>query len=302
MPLPSICRIQAEFRVAITAAAQLSDRFGFTLILATLVHATIILGVRFGAEDNEYRAPQLEVSLAQYKSEAPEEAQHLAQWDQLGSGTATEAPEMTSTEQALFKANEVQKVEVLAAPPEPQPERSRSIMVQTITDTDRETSDVEVEKDPRPDRPWEQLPEISQRSAHIASLEAKLAEQNQALAKLPRVHRITSLSTKRAVDADYVHRWREKVEAIGNRNYPQQSRRQGIYGDLRLLVAINRDGSLENVEILASSGHDVLDSAAIRIVRLAAPYPAFPPELRDTADLLEIIRTWQFRQNRLSSK
>ena len=104
------------------------------------------------------------------------------------------------------------------------------------------------------------------------------------------------------MDADYVHRWREKVEAIGNRNYPEQSRRLGIYGDLRLLVAINRDGSLKDVEILSSSGHDVLDSAAVRIVRLAAPYPAFPPELRETADVLEIIRTWQFRQNRLSSK
>ncbi len=282
--------------------APISDRFGFTLVLATLVHATIILGVRFSAEENEYQAPQLEVTLAQYQSEAPDEAEYLAKWDQLGSGTAENSTEMTSTESALFKANQVQPVEVLAAPPEPEPEQASTVSVHTVSDARQHTTTEDAEVDPRPVKPWEDLPEISQRSDHIASLEAKLADQNQALAKLPRVHRITSLSAKRAVDADYVHRWREKVESIGNRNYPEQSRRNGIYGDLRLLVAINRDGSLKNVEILASSGHDVLDSAAVRIVRLAAPYAPFPRELRETAEVLEIIRTWQFRQNRLSSQ
>ena len=67
------------------------------------------------------------------------------------------------------------------------------------------------------------------------------------------------------------------------------------------MVAIRHDGTIHNIEVLSSSGHTVLDEAAIRIVRMAAPFEPFPPELRETTDMLEIIRTWKFRKNRLSS-
>ena len=78
--------------------------------------------------------------------------------------------------------------------------------------------------------------------------------------------------------------------------------RDRVYGNLRLLVALLPDGSLKEVILLESSGHAILDEAAIRIVHLAAPYAPFPGELRQTTDILEIIRTWQFRKNkRLSS-
>lgn len=286
---------------SITAAY--SDKLGFTLILATLVHATIILGVRFGAESREYQAPQLEVTLAQYRSEdAPEKTDFLAQLDQRGSGTISDRAEMTSTEQAVFKTNKIQQVEQIASPQVRQPDATQIVAVSTSSPAADSTAEKQKTLDPRLVQPRQDVPDITQRSQFIASLEAKLDAQNKALAKLPRVHRITSLSTRRAVDASYVHHWRQKIEAIGNRNYPEQSRREGIYGDLRLLVAIQRDGSLKAIEVLSSSGHQVLDDAAIRIVRLAAPYPPFPPELLATTDVLEIIRTWQFKQNRLSSK
>ncbi|MFT5483054.1 MAG: protein TonB [Halieaceae bacterium] len=285
-----------------SVTAAYSDKLGFTLILATLIHATIILGVRFGAENREYEAPQLEVTLAQYRSDnAPEKTDYLAQLDQLGSGTVSDRAEMTTTEQAVFKTNEIQQVEQITSPRVPQSEATQTVAVSTSSPATDATAEEQKELDPRPVQPREELPDITKRSQFIASLEAKLDAQNKALAKLPRVHRISSLSTRRAVDASYVHHWRQKVEAVGNRNYPEQSRRNGIYGDLRLLVAIRRDGSLKAIEVLSSSGHKVLDEAAVRIVRLAAPYPPFPPELRATTDVLEIIRTWQFKQNRLSS-
>ena len=77
--------------------------------------------------------------------------------------------------------------------------------------------------------------------------------------------------------------------------------RYGLYGKLRLLVVIRADGSLQDIRLLSSSGYAVLDEAAIKIVRMAAPYAPFPAELRATTDQLEIIRTWQFQENRLSS-
>jgi protein TonB len=104
------------------------------------------------------------------------------------------------------------------------------------------------------------------------------------------------------VDAAYLADWRQRVEAVGNQYYPQASLRYGIYGELRMLVTVRSNGQLEDVRILESSGFAVLDEAAIRTVRLAAPFAPFPAALAATTDKLEIVRRWQFEQNALSSK
>jgi protein TonB len=144
-------------------------------------------------------------------------------------------------------------------------------------------------------------PEVDRISQQLASLEAELDEQTRTYSSRPRVRRLTAASAKQAVDAAYLLDWRRRLEAVGNRYYPEASVRYGIYGDLRLLVVILQDGSLENIRVLSSSGYAVLDEAAIKIVRMAAPFAPFPPELAATTDKLEIIRTWQFQENELSS-
>jgi periplasmic protein TonB len=144
-------------------------------------------------------------------------------------------------------------------------------------------------------------PEAERLSQELANLEAALDEQARDYSNRPRVRRLASLSTREAVDAAYLHDWRRRVEAVGNQYYPEASIRYGIYGSLRLLVVINYDGRLEDIQVLASSGFAVLDEAAIKIVRMAAPFAPFPAELRASTDKLEIIRTWQFEENRLSS-
>ena len=102
--------------------------------------------------------------------------------------------------------------------------------------------------------------------------------------------------------AYYVESWRRKIERIGKINYPAEARSKGLTGTLRLLVSIAADGTLVDVRVLEPSDHEVLDEAAVRIVELGAPYAPFPPRLRDSTDLLEIERTWQFRGDRLSWK
>jgi protein TonB len=52
------------------------------------------------------------------------------------------------------------------------------------------------------------------------------------------------------------------------------------------------------LRILESSGKQVLDDAAVRIVRRSAPFAPFTEEMKRDIDLLEIIRTWQFKGNR----
>jgi protein TonB len=185
--------------------------------------------------------------------------------------------------------------------PEQEPQSRENALVTTVNDAVEEILQKPREEEPEP-LPAEGMdPEIRKLSNSIASLEARLDEQQQAYAERPRVKRLTALSARAAADAAYLHNWRARVEAVGNRYYPEASSRYGIYGDLRLLVAIRHDGEIENIEVLSSSGHAVLDEAAIRIVRMASPFDPFPPELRETTDRLEIIRTWKFSKNRLSS-
>ena len=120
-------------------------------------------------------------------------------------------------------------------------------------------------------------PEVDRLNQELASLQAELDEQTRAYADQPRVRRLTAASAKQSVDAAYLLDWRQRLEAVGNKYYPQASVRYGIYGDVRLLVVILQDGSLEEIRVLSSSGYAVLDEAAIKIVRMAAPYSPFPP-------------------------
>ena len=93
--------------------------------------------------------------------------------------------------------------------------------------------------------------------------------------------------------AQYEEEWRTKVERVGTLNYPAEARGK-LYGNLRLEVTLRPDGSVESVRLERSSGLKALDEAAFRIVRMAAPYGAFPPDIRKDTDLLVITRTWFF--------
>ena len=131
-------------------------------------------------------------------------------------------------------------------------------------------------------------------SSDIASLEALLDKQRQEFAKRPRIRRLTSVSAKSSVDAQYLDDWRRRIERIGNIHYPIEAKRNKLYGKLRLAVSLSSNGYVKEIDILHSSGVRVLDDAAIRIVRLAEPFQPFPAELSKEVDQLEIIRTWQF--------
>ena len=135
--------------------------------------------------------------------------------------------------------------------------------------------------------------DLVQRALEIARLEAQISKNWEAYQKLPRRTNIGA-RTREYRFAQYIEDWRVKVERIGNLNYPDQARRQKVFGSLKLSVSIRADGSVENVEIDKSSGHRILDAAAVRIVKLAAPYSPLPPNITKDTDILEITRTWTF--------
>ena len=135
--------------------------------------------------------------------------------------------------------------------------------------------------------------DLIQKSLEILRLEAQIDKNWDAYQKMPR-RKFIGARTQEYRFAQYIEDWRIKVERIGNLNYPEQARRQGIFGSLRLSVSINADGSLGPIEVSKSSGNRVLDAAAMRIVKLAAPYAPLPPDIRKDTDILVITRTWTF--------
>ena len=123
-------------------------------------------------------------------------------------------------------------------------------------------------------------------------LEEEVAK-SVAYAKLPR-RKTISASTKEYKYAAYLDAWRRKIERIGTLNYPDEAKRNKLYGNLILHVAVRKDGSISQVRVMRSSGHQLLDDAAMRIVRLAAPYSPLPDNIAERVDILHITRTWRF--------
>ncbi|MDD3883845.1 MAG: TonB family protein [Gallionella sp.] len=135
--------------------------------------------------------------------------------------------------------------------------------------------------------------DLVQKALEIARLEAQISKNYDAYQKMPR-RKFIGARTQEYRFAQYIEDWRIKVERIGNLNYPEDARRDKLYGKLQVSVSIRADGSLESVEVSRSSGQRILDAAAVRIVRLAAPYAPLPPDITRDTDILTIIRTWTF--------
>ncbi|MAK21419.1 energy transducer TonB [Alloalcanivorax venustensis] len=280
------------------------DRLGFTLFLALAVHGVLLFGVGFAPEEPRAAPNSLDVTLAMHRADdAPEEADFIAQANQVGSGTEEDKSELTTTEEAPFSdpdSREVQLQEPTARQPTPV---TRQKIIVTRARSERDIASEQQDRnqdDPRRKADQDNVDELSR---EIASLQARLDKQKQAYAKRPRVRRLTSVSAKAHYEAAYIEAFRRKVEATGTRHFPRRALDSNTFGGVRLMVALRRDGGIEEVEVLQSSGHDFLDQAAVQSVRLAAPFEPFTQDMRERMDVLEIIRTWKFDANRrVSSK
>lgn len=144
--------------------------------------------------------------------------------------------------------------------------------------------------------------DLVQKSLAMARLEGQISKDIDTYQKRPRKN-FVGATAKEAVTARYLEDWRAKIERIGSNLYPEEAKRRHIYGSLRLTVEINADGSVASVEVTQSSGSQILDDAAKRIVRQAGPYAPFSPEMRKLSDVLSITRTWTFTtSDRLESR
>lgn len=267
------------------------DRLVVTLFIAAALHAVLILGLGFSLEERGRKddLPTLEITVVQRPSEPVEEADYLAAASQEGAG---------NTEERVRPREESQE----SAPPppaaaEPEPEQAQLITTREAT---RPTPQP-VEKTPPEPKPLSAA-ELVDRSLEMLSLNREITQLSQAYSQRPR-ETFISARTAEYKYANYMREWVNKVERVGDLNYPDEARRSGISGTLRVQVTLNADGTVRDAIITRPSGHRVLDEAALRIVRLAAPYAPFPKEIRQDVDIMHITRTWEFTSgNRLNTQ
>lgn len=279
-----------------------SDRLGLTLFLALTLHAMVVLGVGFtpSEQSKQDALPSLDIILANSQSfESVENPDYLAQVDQAGGGNADDKARPSAPVSSPTPLDQKGLAER-----ERREQRRQQLAVNKLYFLSQIDSDSQVNKS-KQQREKQQnsktLSDLEQIRSKISRLQAEIRQMTVDFAKRPKTITLTA-STRKAIEASYLASWVQKIEQTGNLNYPQEARLNNLSGRLRMSVWLNAAGEVIDVEITASSGKSVLDEAAKRILRIAQPFPPFPEELKERADQIVIIRTWDFKSNRFKTQ
>ncbi|MFT7235043.1 MAG: protein TonB [Methylophagaceae bacterium] len=296
-----------------------SARLNFTLFFSVIIHLVILLGVGFTVSSPLKNPPltSLDITLVKQQTElAPEEADFLAQANNDGGGNGDKkVPDPTpnenlvdpvTTQPSKTKITPPPQPEVQATPPTAVPEKLTKAITQAKSERQIQTTkELSVDLKTITKIVPSVLPKIKasdlimQTRNEIKMFEKKLDMSAKVLSKKPHKRYLSSL-TKQYAGAAYHESWRKKIERIGNLNYPSEAKRQRLNGSLMLSVDIKPDGSVpvNGIVISRSSGYEILDKAAIKIVRLGAPYAPIPDAVLEGYDMITIIKTWKFETDR----
>lgn len=278
----------------------LLDRFGLvasmqvSLLASVAVHALVIVGVAINPPAIRIDAPHnvMDVVLVNARSATkPQKADALAQANLDGGGNTDQKLRARSPFPSVETKNEPSR-ELKAA--ETRMKQLEAEAQELMTRMKSKTVVAAIEPAPEAaKKPDAQARDLVEKSLEIARLEAQIRRDYQAYQERPK-KKFVGARAEEYRFAQYVDRWRQKIERIGNLNYPEEAKTRRIYGALQVTVGIKTDGEIESVEINRSSGQRVLDQAALRIVRLAAPFDRFPDNIKVDTDILYITRTWIF--------
>jgi protein TonB len=281
-------------------SADWDDRFSKALLVSAIVHIVLIFGLHFKAANPKLfdnSMPPLDVVLVNAKSrEAPLNAELLAQHNLAGGGTVEENRQAASPLPVSRHDQEQSAEAEMHARMQALEAKTQAMMRQLQSSYKVPEPTPNPQAEARPVTPVPAPQDLTQRSIEMARLQAKIEQDYSEYQKRPR--RLEVGANAREFNlAQYLEAWRIKVERVGNLNYPEIARRNHLYGNLLLSVCIKDDGTLEQVEVMRSSGIKILDAAAQHIVNMAAPFGRFPPALRKEADILCITRTWTFTRS-----
>ncbi len=135
--------------------------------------------------------------------------------------------------------------------------------------------------------------DLMQKSIEIQRLVAQISREYDSYQQRPK-RKYVGGRTQEYRFAAYVDAWRQKVERVGNLNYPGQARARGIHGAVQVTVAIKANGEVEDIEIHSTRANKILKDAVRRIVTLSTPFDRFPESFKRDTDILHITRTWIF--------
>jgi protein TonB len=274
-----------------------NDRLIFCLFLAIAFHALLLFGIGFKIPDatNSSMNKTFNVVLAQFESDKkPEKADFIGQANQEAGGENEKRLAPSAIEKAYFNdpnktSSEPQFASQQKTLPKTAPKYLTSSSSKTSYQNQQETKKQQESKIPDTNS-------LLQKSYQLSGLIANLNDQQINQAKKAKKRQV-SAAIHRSSDALYLDTWRRKIETIGNLNYPEKAKQAKIYGNLTLKVAINANGTINQVSIMKSSGEKLLDDAAIRIVRLAAPFSPLTKAMKKDTEILEIIRIWRFQKD-----
>lgn len=277
-----------------------SDRMSLTIFFALAIHAILILGISFDLMDNNNDViTTMEITLVHQRStEEPEEADYLAQANQLGGGTQKNKSRPSSP-----FSNDSPTPEEGFAPdsrramsPPPIKEAKKQTEIMSVDQSNQRINSQKLKEETPVTTKSLTAAQLFERSQQIAKISAEINKLKEAYQQTPKHTWVHGANAKKYRFASYMDAWRAKVERIGNLNYPAIVTRKKLNGSLLLDVAINPDGSIHSARITRSSGYRELDQAALRIVNMSAPFPPLTKDILKDTDVLHIPRVWRFQQ------
>ena len=281
--------------LSVERALALSVPIQTAICASFALHILVVIGVGVAGIDAKNFTPPhnvLDVVLVNAKSkDKPNKADALAQANLDGGGNTDEARRATTPMPAINQASAKNEAEAQQELVRKLEQEMKTLMTQAKSAA--QVIQGETLQQPSGTPNPVSSAELMQKSVEIERLEAQIARAHSIYQQRPK-RTFIGARTSEYRFAQYVDGWRAKIERVGNLNYPEQAKAKKIYGALQLTVAIKSNGEVEDIEINKSSGSKILDAAAKRIVRLAAPFDPFPENVKRDTDVLHITRTWRF--------
>lgn len=275
-----------------------NDTILVCLFTAAVIHVLIILGVDFSAVKPEEFKRSIEITLVDTPAKkAPKEAKMLAQENQIGAGEHDIKPQ-PQAQKIANDGNTRESKRLVKAEPQQQPKQTR-VQKKVITQQKSEKKVAETPATPVTDK------EPVAEARHHPILTAEALQQQitqlgteirdrQLSGEQSKIKFVSMVSAHKYLAAQYLKDWENKVERMGNRNYPEIAAQKNFSATLTMDVGINADGSIYSIRINKSSGIPALDEAAKNIVRMSAPFAPLPQELLKELNVLVITRVWKF--------
>ncbi len=266
------------------------DKNVMTFTLAVLTLSVVILGISFSYSDkNPDVVFSMDVILAKKSNlEAPEEADYLAENNQIGGGDQEQLSRPTNPFSATSPIEEGLAKQQTEEQRKQQTKQTNNRLITTQTAATK-TQSSRQQLDKKNQQADDQQLSKQQR---LAKIQDEIAKKIERYAKKPRSKYISS-NTKAYEFAPYINDWVKRIERTGDLNYPEQAKKESFIGNVMLSVGINRDGSIHEIKIIKASDYKFLDDAAKHIVELAQPFDPLPVT-EEQVDILYITRTWQF--------